>query len=497
MQRYLDRVWELEKSQAELSSEARDALAADLGRLQRAARVANVPLIVVFEGWEASGKGTAINALLMALDPRGCLVRTIQAPNEDDRLRPPLYRFWRSLPEAGRMTIFDRSWYDAIWEQRVRGQLQKAHWNRAIEDVMAFERMLVRGGAVLLKVFLHISEKEQARRFKKLRANRDTAWRIDRRDVRQHRHYRDWATAIGDTIQRTNTPDCPWLVVPAHDKGRVEGMVFEELVASWARRLDGPVTPAPAPARESPILSRVTEGVSPLDRVDCSCSLERAEYEQRTTVLKKELRCLEHRMYRERVAAVIVFEGWDAAGKGGAIRRLVSGLDPRGYEVVPVAAPNDIERRQHYLWRFWTRMPKDGHITVFDRSWYGRVLVERVEGFCSNAEWLRAYDEIAALERSLTDHGTIVIKFWMQIDADEQLRRFEARTNTPEKRWKITDEDWRNRAKRVEYEAAVADMITRTSTSDAPWTIVPSNDKLCARVFVMQTVADALQRGLG
>jgi polyphosphate kinase 2 (PPK2 family) len=245
-------------------------------------------------------------------------------------------------------------------------------------------------------------------------------------------------------------------------------------------------SPQPRPASKKTIL----------DRVDLKLSLSRPKYERELGQLQRRLFELEHRLYAARIPAVIVYEGWDAAGKGGNIRRLAQGLDPRGYEVIPVAAPTPDELAHHYLWRFWRKLPKAGHIAIFDRSWYGRVLVERVEGFCSEAAWQRAYQEINEFERQLADFGTVLVKFWLHIDRDEQLRRFKDRQKNRFKQWKITDEDWRNREKWGSTEVAVIDMLQRTSTSYAPWTILEANCKLHARIKALRTVAEALERAL-
>ena len=230
-----------------------------------------------------------------------------------------------------------------------------------------------------------------------------------------------------------------------------------------------------------------------LDGVDVSLTMTKEDYKKRLSVLQKELTRLQNEMYLKRIPVVVALEGWDAAGKGGAIKRLTEPLDPRGYEVVPTAAPNDIEKAHHYLWRFWRAVPKDGHMTIFDRTWYGRVMVERIEGFCSQAEWHRAYREINQMEQNLKDHGVIVLKFWLQIDKDEQERRFNERLEDPEKQWKITDEDWRNREKWDEYVKAVDEMILRTSTTYAPWTIVEADSKYYARIKILETVVRALK----
>jgi polyphosphate kinase 2 (PPK2 family) len=233
-----------------------------------------------------------------------------------------------------------------------------------------------------------------------------------------------------------------------------------------------------------------------LDKVDLSLSLTRPQYERRVTDAQKALRELEYEIHARRIPVIVAYEGWDAAGKGGNIHRLTQNLDPRGYEVVPIAAPNDIEKAHHYLWRFWAQMPKAGHITIFDRTWYGRVLVERVEGYCTEAQWRRAYREINEMEQQLTNFGTILLKFWLHVDPREQLRRFRERERVDYKRWKITEDDWRNRKKAPQYRRAIEEMLYRTSTPSAPWTVVESNSKWYARVKVLETVCQAIRKRL-
>jgi polyphosphate kinase 2 (PPK2 family) len=273
--------------------------------------------------------------------------------------------------------------------------------------------------------------------------------------------------------------------------------VFETVIQAVQEQLDRrAAVPAAKPEPTAERIGSVTGQKTILDRVDLSLSLPRGQYEEQLDDLQERLFQLEHELYVARVPAAVVYQGWDAAGKGGNIKRLTRGLDPRGYKVVPVGPPTAEEKAHHYLWRFWKNAPKAGHITIFDRSWYGRVLVERVEGLCARAEWERSYREINEFERQLTDFGTVVVKFWLHIDRDEQLRRFHAREQTPYKRWKITEEDWRNREKWEPYEQAVVEMLQRTSTTYAPWTILEANCKLYARVKALRTVADALQSAL-
>ncbi len=472
-----------------LDSNARlDALGSELGRLQRDIRAAAIPVIIVLEGWEAAGKGTAINRLLLALDPRGFKVHTVQPPTKEERLHPPLWRFWQKLPEAGNIAIFDRSWYERLFDPE-----QENGKGDAVSDVLAFERTLTDSGYILLKFFLHISKKDQSKRFKKLRADRATAWRVDKHDIEQNQHYGAWLKNMGNAIEATQSSAAPWQIIAAENKQYVTLSIFETLVAALSSRL------ARSPTRVEPdptASERITSGPSPLESTDLTQRVDPSAYKVRLSSLHERLRELEHRIYRERLGVAIVFEGWDAAGKGGCIRRLVSGLDPRGYDVIPVAAPSDTERRHHYLRRFWVHMPKAGHIAIFDRSWYGRVLVERVEGFCSRADWMRAYTEICDMERSVVNANTVILKFWLQVDQEEQLRRFTARQNAPEKQYKITEEDWRNRERWNDYERVLKDMLILTSTKAAPWTVVAANDKLSARLHVLETVAEGIERGL-
>jgi len=468
-----------------------------LGECQRAAHDAGVPVVIVFEGWDAAGKGTIINRLTQALDPRGFRVYPISAPNEAEQLHPWLWRFWKMLPAAGSLAIFDRSWYGRVLIERVEGLTPEPEWKQAYEDIRQFERQLADAGTVIVKFWLHIARPEQKRRFKRIEKNPATAWKVAKEEWKQHRKYGAWVEAVEETLERTSTAYAPWTVVEATQARYVRVKVLETVTQAVQNELDRresapkakpkPMAlPAASPTKEQTIL----------DRLDLALSLERPAYDKELGQLQKRLVRLEHELYGARIPALIVYEGSDAGGKGGNIKRLTRGLDPRGYEVFPVAAPNDVEKAHHYLWRFWRDVPKAGHITIFDRSWYGRILVERVEGFCTEDEWQRAYREINEFERQLADFGTVIVKFWLHIGRAEQLRRFKAREQMPHKQWKITEEDWRNRKKWKKYQVAVVDMLQRTSTTYAPWTILEANCKLYARVKALRTVAEALENGL-
>ncbi|MCX7935308.1 MAG: phosphate--AMP phosphotransferase, partial [Planctomycetota bacterium] len=372
----------------------------------------------------------------------------------------------------------------------------------AFAEINAFERQLTDAGAVIVKFWLHISRKEQARRFRRLERHPSTSWRVSKEDWQQNKRYREWIRAADAMIEATNTANAPWTLVEATDDRYAAIKVLDTVCRALRERLAAVAAPpsalprkkrppaAPKAAAEAAVRTSILAGV------DLSVACERREYDEQVEKYQERLREIEHELYRKRIAMLILYEGWDAAGKGGNIKRLTARLDPRGYEVVPIAAPNDIERAHHYLWRFWTHMPKGGHITIFDRTWYGRVLVERVEGFCSPAEWQRSFQEINEIERHIANFGTVIVKFWLHISPEEQLRRFRERERTPHKRWKITAEDYRNRAKWDLYREAVDEMLLKTSTSYAPWTIVESNCKWYARLKTLRTVIAAAEKAM-
>jgi polyphosphate kinase 2 (PPK2 family) len=464
--------------------------------LQRRAIETKIPIIVVFVGWEAAGKASLINRLILSLDPRHFSVHNINGPSDDERLRPFLWRYWVRTPEAGRMAIFDRSWYRRVLMERVGKLVTRKQLKFAYGEINNFERNFTDHGTVIIKLFLHISKEEQKKRFKKLESDSHTAWRVTRDDWLHHKKYDDYESAAEEMFERTNTDHAPWVIVPATNHNFAVAKIFDTTIRAIEDKLEemaasgGVSRIANGPPVE---LARVPE--VRLASVDLSLSIEREGYSKKLKKFQKRLSDLERAIYEEELPVVLVYEGWDAAGKGGNIKRLTQPLDPRIYDVVPVGAPNDEELKHHYLWRFWRRLPGAGHIAIFDRSWYGRVLVERVEGLCSPNEWKMAYQEINEFEEQLFNFGVIIRKFWFHIDKETQLERFEERKRIPYKRWKITDEDWRNRDKWDAYLEAVEEMLSRTSTAHAPWTIVESNSKLFARLKTIETVIDAIKEG--
>jgi polyphosphate kinase 2 (PPK2 family) len=465
-----------------------------LAELQRKARELQIPTIVVFEGWGAAGKGTLINRLMLAMDPRGFTVYSIKPPNEEESFRPFLWRFWIKTPKKGRIAIFDRSWCRRVLVERVDKIVGETECNFAYNEINAFERQLAEDGFVIVKFFLYITKKEQKKRFDKLLKNPSTSWRVTKEDWKHHDQYHEYVVATEEMIDKTDTDLAPWTIVEAHDRRFATAKVFRTVIDAIERRIAGMQANNSYEPSKFHRIEAEDSLVSILNQVDLSPTLTREAYEKALKKYQTRIRELEHEVFLKRIPVVIVYQGWDAAGKGGNIKRLVQGMDPRGYEVVPIGPPNDIEKSHHYLWRFWMKIPKAGHFTIFDRSWYGRVLVERIEGYCTEEEWRRAFREIKEMEEHLANFGTIIIKCWLQIDEEEQLRRFQDREATLHKQWKINQEDWRNREKRDQYQIAVDEMLFRTHTTYAPWTIIEANCKLYARIKVLKTVIKAIEQ---
>lgn len=492
-----------------------EELTPQLARLQRECKTAGIPILIVFEGWGASGKGTLINQLIAPLDPRGFKVFTMNKISKEEAMRPFLWRFWTKTPAKGRIHVFDRSWYRRAFSDRMEGIISLKENEDVLREIINFEKELVDDGMVIIKFFLHISRDEQKKRFKNLEESKKTSWRIKKRDWIQNKSYEKYQKVFDDVIAKTDTDFASWTIIEATNKKYATSKIIVTVVdkltevlkqkENIAQKLKPDVIKVKVgaesedkdkaeelPKEELKFIQKSLKG-NVLGGVDMSLSLEKAEYKKKLKKLQKKLAILHYEMYKNRIPVVLAFEGWDAGGKGGAIKRLTETMDPRGYEVIPVAAPNDIEKAHHYLWRFWNAMPKAGHMAIFDRTWYGRVMVERIEGFCTVNEWKRAYSEINHMEEDLSNFGCIVIKFWMNIDKEEQLDRFNERQITPEKQWKITEEDWRNREKWEAYEEAVNEMILKTSTTKAPWVIVEANNKYFARIKVLETVVNALE----
>lgn len=467
-----------------------EELGGELGRLQRKAVELKVPILIIFEGWDAAGKGDSINRLVNFWDMRGVRVVPVFKPVEDELLRPYFWRFWRNLPARGQIGIFDRSWYYHVLEERVLGGISDEAWAQKLNEIRRFEQILTDDGTILVKIFLHIPKKVQKKRFVEWEKDPAFAWKVTRTDWKRHDKFKEYVAAATELLNFTHAGSSPWTVIPGVDRRYRRIGVIDTVRQSLRKALD-------AGTPKSHVGLKVPKGPNPLTKLDLGRKVPAAKYESEIADLQQQLRRLQHLCYNERLGVVVAFEGCDAAGKGGAIRRLVQPLDPRGYTVIPIAAPQGEEKTHHYFWRFWRHLPKAGHWAIFDRTWYGRVLVERIEGFARPEEWQRAYDEIKDFERLLVEERNVLVKFWLQIDKKEQLKRFKLREQDPDKTWKITDEDWRNREKWDQYYQATGDMVRLTSVPDAPWTMVEANDKLWARVKVLRTVCEAVANGLG
>ena len=490
----LDKTDLSKKTERREFKEKKEAYKIRIGQLQRKIKDLGIPVIVIFEGWDASGKGTLISNLIQPLDPRGFKVHLTKKPGEEELYRPFLWEFWKNIPAKGRIAIFDKSWYDrslCLGEHK-HGKDIKMSYN----EIYSFERQLVDSGYSIIKFFLHIDKKEQKKRFEKIENNRSMKWKVSSKEWEQNENYNKFYEDYEMMFSMTDTETAPWTVIEAVDYRFAVLKMYGKIVEELESRINSVYETNDSSIRKN-IITTDDNDSSILDRTDLTLDISRTDYKEKMKNLQKHLRRLEYSIYKKRIGVIVIYEGWDAAGKGGNIKRLTEKLDPRGYEVIPVSAPTDIEKNRHYLWRFWINMPKAGHITIFDRSWYGRVLVERVEGFCNESEWKRAYREINEMEEQFSDAGFVIVKFWLHIDMDEQLKRFNERKNDPDKQWKITDEDWRNREKWNEYKKAVDEMLFRTSTSYAPWTIVESNSKLHARVKALETVINAIEKKLG
>jgi len=450
-----------------------------------------IPVLVLVEGWGTAGKGSVIGEVIQNIDPRFFKVATFDKPTEEERRKPFLCRYFTKIPEAGKFMFFDSGWMDEVTGAELRNKLKSKEYEQRIDSIRRFERQLTDNGYVVLKFFCHISQKEQKKRIAALESDVDTRWRVSDNDKWQNKHYDKCLEVFDKYMEATSAPSAPWYIIESKSKKWAELQVLETItqgidVALQNQSLAVPLLQNPFPLVKMPKLSEI-----PLDKM-----ADEETYKEELDALQERLGELHNRLYRKKVPVVILYEGWDAAGKGGNIKRVTSALDPRGYEVHPIASPEPHEKARHYLWRFWTRLPKDGHIAIFDRSWYGRVMVERLEGFCSENDWKRAYHEMNEFEKELHDWGAVIIKFWVQIDKDTQLARFNDRQNTPEKQWKITEEDWRNREKWDQYEVAVNEMIQKTSTTYAPWHILESVDKKYARLKALKIVIEELEKVL-
>jgi len=465
------------------------------------------PVIVLINGVDGAGKGETVNLLNEWLDPRHVRSVAFGQPSEHELARPPMWRFWKALPAKGKIGILFGNWYTDPINGRVQHRLGRTQLPGAIERIRRFERLLNDDGALVVKLWFHLSKKAMKKRLRELESNKLTSWRVTKADWENFERYDQYAKVSERVLRETSTGDAPWVVIDGSNPnyraitaaktllGAVQGRLAEakanglEAKRSARRQRSGSSEAATsnAPVFETVDTTRILRDLPFKER------LSKAKYETKIVRAQGTLARLTRTPEMPTHSVIVVFEGNDAAGKGGAIRRVTQALDARQYDVIPIAAPTDEERAQPYLWRFWKHVPRHGRITMFDRSWYGRVLVERVEGFATTAAWTRAYAEINDFEEQLTEAGTVVVKVWLAVTKEEQLRRFKEREETNFKQYKITSDDWRNRKKWDDYILAGSDMIDRTSTSFAPWHVIEANDKHLARVRVIEAITGRME----
>ncbi|MDD2918249.1 polyphosphate:AMP phosphotransferase [Rhodoferax sp.] len=451
------------------------------------------PVLVLISGQDGAGKGETINVLYEWMDARFLSTLAFSQPSDEERERPPMWRYWRSLPPKGRVGVFAGSWYSDPIRERIEGKLSLKELDARAQQINRFEEMLVDEGALVLKFWFHLTKEGQKQRLKALSSDPRTAWRVTQWNWDRLKTYDQLQDVAGHLLRVTNTAAAPWVVVEGTDDRYRCMTVGQVLLKAMQNKL---ATKEPPRMPMAPMVRVDLDGRNVLSALDLTLTLADKAYKDELAKWQGKLSELVRDARFKNRALVCAFEGADAAGKGGAIRRIAAALDARQYQVSPVAAPTDEEKAQPHLWRFWRNLPRHGHVAIFDRTWYGRVLVERVEGFCSEADWLRGYSEINDFEHELIDAGVIVVKFWLQISQAEQLRRFKEREQIEFKRFKITQEDWRNREKWHDYQQAICDMVERTSTGEAPWTLVEANDKNYARVKILRTLCERLESAL-
>jgi polyphosphate:AMP phosphotransferase len=462
------------------------------------------PVIVLFAGVDAAGKSETASLLNEWMDPHWIVTRGYMDPSEEELERPRLWRYWRDLPPKGRIALFLSAWYSSPIRDRVARRTSNAEFDVLLDEIAAFERALCDDGAVILKFWMHLGKAAQKKRFKAWEKDPLRRWRVGKDSWRHWRKFDKFVAAADRAIRHTSTDHAPWQIVEGEDeryRSFAVGTALRDAIRRGLERV--PANPRRSPLKKTaaakaqgPTLDRVDRDFNVLDRLDMTQQLDPKRFDEALERQQGRLNLLQREALDRGVSTILVFEGWDAAGKGGAIRRITGALDARDYQVIPISAPTDEEKARHYLWRFWRQLSRAGRFTIFDRSWYGRVLVERVEGFATENEWRRGYSEISHFEEQLVADGILLVKFWMHITKDEQLRRFRERKRTEFKRWKITPEDWRNRGRWRDYTLAVNEMVERTSTKVAPWTLVEGNDKNFARIKVLKTLADRMEKRL-
>lgn len=475
-------------------AEALPQLRVELINAQYELRQAPISMLILLMGDDRQSCNEVINLLGEWMDGRYIHNHFFGDLTDEERERPRFWRYWRRLPRHGMTGVFMGSWALSTIAERLRGDIADTEFYRRCQHIYRFENMLATNGVLLIKFWFHQSKKDFKHRLKNARKHPERAWRIDEAEWKVYEHYEEFVQLSERYIRLTSSGVTPWTLVETANTRYRNWLVMQTLAKALHTRLAEAVPPQPD---EQPPMVYVSQSDrSLLSTLPMSSKTEWKSYRKELESFQSQLKQFTRQARKAGISSVLVFEGWDAAGKGGVIRRLTQAMDAQDYRVVPIGAPTSEEKAHHYLWRFWQHIPRNGRVVIFDRSWYGRVLVERVEGFAQRSEWQWAYSEINDFEEQLHEHGIIILKFWLHIDPDEQLRRFEAREQTTYKKYKITEEDYRNRDRWQDYEIAVTDMVSRTSTEYARWHLIPANDKRQARLEVIKVFCQALAEKL-
>jgi AMP-polyphosphate phosphotransferase len=488
----LERIDETPRVSKEAFAAQEPQLRVDLINAQYDLKDADFSVVLLVAGDDRVGMVEVIQLLHEWMDARHLDTHIFEAPTNEELERPRFWRYWSALPPRGKIGVYVGAWPLNVIGEHATGRIDDAGFEQRVAHIRRFEEALVDDGTLVLKFWIHTPRAEMEKRLKQAKKDPKKNWQIEELDWQLHEVFGKATAEVERLLSETHTGPAPWRIVDGRDDRTRDLALISGLLAALRARLAGPPSAVPAaadvPAGRYPDL---------LGQVDLGQVMDEDEYENRLEANQARLARLTRRAREQGQSTVLVFEGWDAAGKGGAIRRITQSMAVRDYRVIPFAAPTEEERARHYLWRFWRHLPRAGHMLILDRSWYGRVLVERVEGFARPDQWQRAYAEIVDFESQLVERGYVVQKFWLHIDADEQLARFKARELTPYKKYKITDEDYRNRERWNDYEAAVNEMVARTSSPGAPWHLIPANDKRFGRIQVLDRVCDALKAALG
>lgn len=489
-QNFLDRIVHLPKMGKKAFNREVTELRYALVQAQNSIRNSKIPVMILFAGVDGAGKHEMVNLLSEWMDPRFLKTKAYLRYTEEDLERPEMWRYWRDLPSEGEMHLFLSAWSTKPLMARVKERSSQKEFQRQLDSIRLFEQTLRDNGYLVLKYWMHLDREQQRERLVKLSADERKSWQIKATDWENLTLYNRFVDAADEIIEGTDPSS--WTIVDGSVERSRSLVVARDILSHLEKKLEE----AQKEKKTVTCKNSIGSGKNALRGVNLKKTLDKETYKSELKFWQSRVGQLQKECRRQKISTILVFEGWDAAGKGGAIRRLTQALDAREYEILPVAAPTKEELEHHYLWRFWKQIPSAGRLTIFDRSWYGRVLVERIEGFASKKAWHRAFEEINQFEEECTAHGMVLCKFWLHISKEEQLRRFKDREETPYKAWKLNDEDWRNREKWSDYLKAAEDMFELTSTEKCPWTLVPANQKWMARIEVLKTVCRAMEQRL-